>query len=129
MAYTILSASKFVSKLKATVHTSGKLGFSDVTAKELGFADNEDHFVKFAQDTENPLVLYLINRTPDDGDSFKVCKSGAYYYVNAKLMFESLGIDFINKTIIFDMIKIHDEIGEVYKMAKRELDKPKKNEK
>ncbi len=129
MAYTILSASRFVSKLKATIHTSGKLGFSDATAKELGLTDNEDHFVKFAQDTENPFVLYLINRTPDDGDSFKVCKSGTYYYINAKLMFESLGVDFVNKTIIYDMIKLHDDEGEVYKMTKRELEKPKKDEK
>lgn len=34
MGYTILSASKYVSKLKATVHASGKLGFSEVTAKD-----------------------------------------------------------------------------------------------
>ena len=130
MAYTILSASRFVSKLKATVHASGKLGFSDVTAKELGFSNNqEDHFVQFAQDNENPSVLYLINGTADDGDSFRVCKAGAYYYVNAKLMFDSLGIDYINKTIIYDMSRYQTENGNVYKMAKRELNKASKEEK
>ena len=129
MGYRILSASRFVSKLKATVHASGKLGFSEVTAKELGLLDNEGHFVQFAQDTEDPSVLYLINGTADDRDSFKVCKSGAYFYINAKLMFDLLGVDYINKTIIYDMIKLHDEEGEVYRMTKRELAKPKKDEK
>lgn len=129
MGYRILSASRFISKLKATVHTSGKLGFSEVTAKELGLFNNEEHFVQFAQDTEDPSVLYLINGTADDGDSFKVCKSGAYFYINAKLMFDSLGVDYINKTIIYDMIKSSNEEGDVYRMTKRELPKSKKEEK
>lgn len=125
MGYRILSASRFVSKLKATVHTSGKLGFSEVTAKELGLHGDDNHFVQFAQDVEDPSVLYLINGTGDDGDSFKVCKSGAYYYINAKLMFDSLGVDYVNKTIIYDMIKTPNEEGNVYKMTKRELPKQK----
>ncbi len=129
MGYRILSASRFVSKLKATVHTSGKLGFSEVTAKELGLFKNEEHFVQFAQDTEDPSVLYLINETEDNKDSFKVCKSGAYYYINAKLMFDSLGVDYTNKTIIYDMIKSQNEEGDVYRMTKRELPKSKKEEK
>ena len=129
MGYRILSASRFVSKLKATVHTSGKLGFSEVTAKELGLFNNEVHFVQFAQDTEDPSVLYLINRTADDRDSFKVCKSGAYFYINAKLMFDSLGVYYTNKTVIYDMIKSQTEEGDVYRMTKRELPKPKKEEK
>lgn len=128
MGYTILSASRFASKLKATVHTSGKLGFSDATAKELGFTNQEDHFVQFAQDDENPSVLYLINGTADDGDSFRVCKAGAYYYVNAKLMFDTLGIDYINKTVIYDMNRHQEGFGKVYKMTKRELNKVSKEE-
>ena len=129
MTYTILSASRFVSKLKATVHASGKLGFSDATAKELGFNTQVDHFVQFAQDNENPSVLYLINGTTDDGDSFRVCKAGAYYYVNAKLMFDALGIDYNNKTVIYDMNRYQTENGNVYKMTKRELNKATKEEK
>ena len=129
MGYTILSASRFTSKLKATVHTSGKLGFSDATAKALGFTNQEDHFVQFAQDDVNPSVLYLINGTDDDGDSFRVCKAGAYYYVNAKLMFDTLGVDYINKTVIYDMNHCQEDNGDVYKMIKRELNKAPKEEK
>lgn len=129
MAYTLLSASRFVTKLKATVHASGKLGFSEITAKELGFSGDVDHFVQFAQDDDNPAVLYLINDTPDDGDSFKVCKAGTYYYINAKLMFDSLGVDYTNKTVIYDMGKAQGGEGNVYKMTRRELERQKKEEK
>ena len=126
MGYTILSASKYVSKLKATVHASGKLGFSEVTAKELGLGQVPDQFVQFAQDDDNPSVLYLINGTSDDGDSFKVCKAGSYFYINAKLMFDSLGVDYVNKTIIYDMSRLQGGEGNVYKMIKRELERPQK---
>ena len=85
--------------------------------------------MQFAQDTEDPSVLYLINGTADDRDSFKVCKSGAYFYINAKLMFDSLGVDYINKTIIYDMIKSPNDEGDIYRMTKRELPKSKKEEK
>ena len=42
-------------------------------------------------------------------------------------MFDALDIDYTNKTIIFDMIKLQEENSEVYKMTKRELDKQKKD--
>ena len=125
MGYKVLSASKYTSRLKATIHASGKLGFSEATARELGLKDNSENYIQFAQDDENPDLLYLINNTMDDGDSFKVCKAGAYYYVNTKVMFDSLGIDYISKTIIFDIIKLQDTVNEVYKMIKRELERTK----
>lgn len=123
MQYKILSASKFNSKLRAAIHASGKLGFTEATSKELGFEAGLEHFVQFAQDSENPSILYLINGTSDDGDSFKVCKSGMYYYVNTKMMFDSLEIDYVGKSVIYDMARVQDEEKEIYKMVKRELDR------
>lgn len=127
MGYTILSASKFTSKLKATIHTSGKLGFTEVTAKELGFGDSTDNYIQFAQDDDNPEILYLINDAIDDGDSFRVSKAGKYYYVNTKLLFDSLGIDYVNSTVIFDMIKTKVGDKEMYKMTPRALRKTKQD--
>ena len=125
MGYTILSASKYTSKLKATVHTSGKLGFTEVTARELGFKEDTENFVQFAQDDENQDILYLINDAIDDGDSFRINKAGKYYYVNSKLLFDSLGIDYVNQTVIYDMINIKIGDKEMYKMTPRLLKKSK----
>ena len=125
MGYTILSASKYTSKLKATVHTSGKLGFTEVTAREFGFNENAENFVQFAQDDENQDILYLINDAIDDGDSFRINKAGKYYYVNTKLLFDSLGVDYINNTVIFDMVKIKIGDKELYKMTSRVIKKSK----
>ena len=113
------------SKLKATVHTSGKLGFTEVTARELGFKEDAENFVQFAQDDENQDILYLINDAIDDGDSFRINKAGKYFYVNTKLLFDSLGVDYINNTVIFDMVKIKIGDKELYKMISRVIKKSK----
>lgn len=89
----------------------------------------KEQLIKYNDDDDNPSVLYLINGTSDDGNSFKVCKAGSYFYINAKLMFDSLGVDYVNKTIIYDMSRLQGGEGNVYKMIKRELERPQKGEK
>lgn len=129
MGYKIISAKKFQTKLKATVHKSGKLGFADAAAKELGFASNAEPYVKFAVDEENPSILYLINVKEGDEDSFRVNKAGNYYYVNTRLMFDSLQIDYINETVIYDMIKVEGIENDVYRMNKRTTKRAEKEDK
>lgn len=129
MGYKIISARKFQAKLKATVHKSGKLGFTDAAAKELGFGSKSEPFVKFAQDEEDPSILYLINTKEGDADSFRVNKAGNYYYVNTRLMFDALSIDYIKETVIFDMIRISDEEDGIFKMNKRTAKRTDKEEK
>ena len=117
MGLKIISASQFAIRLKCTIHRSGKLGFTEATARHLEFNDNSA--VKFAEDDENSDILYLINKTEMDDDAFKVCKAGRYFYVNTKLMFDNMGIDYKNKTVMFDMIRMKEIEGEVYKLVKR----------
>lgn len=119
MGYRVISAKNFQTKLKATVHKSGKLGFTNSAAQELGFFDKADPHVKFAIDEDNPSVLFLINMKEGDADSFRVNKAGKYYYVNTRLMFDSLQIDYVTETVMFDMIKVNDEEDGVYRMNKR----------
>ena len=64
MGFTVLNASQYTIRLKATIHSSGKLGFTEATARELGFGDKS--FVKFAQDDDDKAILY--------GDVYKLNK-------------------------------------------------------
>ena len=117
MGFTIINASQFTIRLKATIHSSGKLGFTEVTARELGFGDNS--FVKFAQDNDDKTILYLINNTSQDDEAFRVCKAGRYFYINTKIMFDSLDVDYKSKTVIFDLVRVKVADGDVYKLNKR----------
>lgn len=120
MAITIISAKQFARNLKATIQKSGKLGFTEEFANVLDFASKK--YAKFARDDENG-VLYLVIINNEEEDAFQIKLSGKYYYVPAKLMFDMLGFDYKNNTIIFDLIRqfsLDEELqGQVFKMLPR----------
>lgn len=125
MALIFYKNESSTSKLKATVQKTGKLGFTEATSRHLKFG--ESSVVQFAEDDQNKGTLYLIN-APDSHDetAFKVCKAGRYFYVNAKALFDKLGLDYESNTIIFDLKRVIEYTDmEVYKMKKRVL--PRKN--
>ena len=53
MNIQVLSAKKYSQKLKVTIQATGKLGFSDETAKEMELADRAA-FIKFLIDSDTP---------------------------------------------------------------------------
>lgn len=122
------SAKRYNAKLKVTIQATGKLGFTDDTAKELELSTRT--YIKLGADESDPGVMYLVVLQDADEDAFKVCKAGDYYYLPTSVLFMSLGYDFRNKTIIFDLTrsKEFDEEfgGKVYKLNKRESDKKKR---
>jgi hypothetical protein len=117
MGLKILSAKKFNVNLKCSIHSTGKLGFTDGTMKALELSEKSG--VKFAQDDMNEEILYLINCKETDEDAFKVNKAGNYFYVNAKSLFDNLRFDYRKNTIIFDMVEVPEEGVGVYKLIKR----------
>lgn len=130
MAINIISAKQFATKLKVTIQASGRLGFTDETSKALDLQSGK--FAKFAQDNEKSL-LYLIIIKIGDEDAFPIRESSGYFYVPAKQMFDMLGFDYENNTIMFDLIRqpsFDDDLqGQVYLMKQRSnRRKEKKNE-
>jgi len=130
MSITILSAKQFATKLKATIQATGRLGFTSETATALDFKSGK--FAKFAKDDENDS-LYLIIINEGNEDAFSIRESSGYYYVPTKVMFDTLGFDYENNTIMFDLVRQpsldNDLQGQVYFMKQRQLkNKEKKNE-
>lgn len=125
MALIIYKNSETLGRLKATIQRTGRLGFSDATAKALDLANVKA--VQFAGDNEDPEVMYLINNTSEEDEkSFRVYKSGQYYHVNTRALFSELGVDYENFSVIFDLTRDKTfEDMEVYRMKKRIL--PRKN--
>lgn len=128
---TIIKTRDFNVKLKATIHSSGRLGFTADTATALSLSSSS--YAKFAKDDEDDKALYLIITKTEDEDSFKVTKSGAYYYLPTTLMFESFGFDYKKFNIMFDLVRMSDldELleGQVYKLNKRILVRKEKKTK
>lgn len=107
-------------RLKATIHTTGKLGFSADAIDLLGI--NENKSIAFGQNQDDPLDtnLYAIIYEGKNENAIKISKAGAYYYVNTKSLFDKIGIDYKNVKIMFDIIKIEENGNEILKFSKRE---------
>ena len=86
----------------------------------------------FAQDDENGS-LYLIINSERSEDAFEIRVSSGYYYVPTKVMFDTLGYNYEDGNIMFDLIRQpsldNDLQGLVYFMKQRQTkNKDKKNE-
>ena len=130
MTIKILSAKEFATKLKATIQASGRLGFTGETAIALNLKAGK--FAKFAKDDENG-ALYLIIINESSEDAFSIRESSGYFYVPTKVMCYTLGYDYENNTIMFDLVRQisldKDLQGQVYFMKQRQTrNKDKKND-
>lgn len=116
-----IDLSKYNVKLRASIQASGRLSFTDATIKALSIG--EATRIGIGRDEEDES-LFMVFTVPTDENSFRIVKSGKNYYLPTKSMFDSFGFDYVNNTIIFDMIRMPEldaEIGgEVYKLNKRE---------
>ena len=127
MTIRILSAKQFATKLKATIQASGRLGFTSETANALDFKSGK--FAKFAKDDENGSLYLIISE-----DAFSIRESSGYYYVPTKVMFDTLGFNYENGNIMFDLVRqpsLDDDLqGQVYFMKQRQIKtrEKKKNE-
>ena len=113
--------------IKATVHFNGRLGFSASAAKLmqlltgtlLKIANNEED-----KDTGN---LYIVKVDKPDEETYRVVKAGSYYYLNAKLLFDELGVDYKGKKVIYDIQEITYMNDKIYKLNRRVRDRRKKH--
>lgn len=120
MKIRILSVREYTSRLKATIQATGRLGFTEETARVLSLSS--DRFIKIAYDDETE-TFYLVVMTNQDPDAFKVCSAGDYFYLPTASLFRAMGVDYESMSVIFDLsrdMSLDKELGgSVYKMNKR----------
>lgn len=126
MKLKFIKAEETERNAKATVHTTGKLGFSRDAIDYLGIS--EDSTIQFAQNAEdeNDMNLYAKIYPSMQEGAFKIYKAGEYFYVNTKNMFDALGIEYKKTKIIYDLVKGDYEGENIIKMLRREIIKKKK---
>jgi hypothetical protein len=121
MKLKFLDAKEFEANLKCTVQGNGKLNFSAAAINILSL--NNQKSVKFAmnEDAKSGEELYIIILDNIANDAFKVNKAGNYYYLNAKALFDNLGMDYKSHSIIFDIVKTEEIVDGhiVYKLNRR----------
>lgn len=90
------------SVIKASIHKTGKLGFSSGAQEFLNLKETSSFKVGFNPNDEG--MIYLVPTT-DENQAFKVSKAGDYYYINLKHVFDKKGIEYQSKSVIYDIKK------------------------
>lgn len=120
MALSILSASDYGIRLKATIQATGRLGFTDSTASNLNLSKKK--WAKFAKDSETESLFIGFSEEGND-DAFEIKMTSGYYYIPAKALFDALGYDYARHNIMFDLVRYSENdaalAGEAYKMCPR----------
>lgn len=118
----ILSSKEYSSKLRVSIQSTGRLSFTEETARFLRLS--EAMYVKFGQDDTDSKLLYLIRPVEMDDDCFEVRTSGKYYYVPTKSLFDALGVEYGEDcNCLYNLIREpgmdKDAGGTVYRMQLR----------
>lgn len=115
-------AQVYTVRLKATIQSTGRLGFTFDTMEMLKLTP--ECSIYLAPDDSNKRVMYMGVLRERKDDAFPVLSSGKYVYLNTRQLFETLGIDFVNNVNIFDLSRFEegDEVmeSECYKMVRRD---------
>lgn len=109
--------------IKATVHKSGKLGFSQGASKLIDFEKNKLFKIgrkKDANDSTNE-VLYLIPVENEDELTFKVMRAGAYYSMKIKRLLSQMNIDYRNEneTVSYDIDEVKEGDKRYFKLVRK----------
>lgn len=123
MRIKFIKANELRPQAKATAHQTGKLGFSSECEEYMGIKEGMGLSIGVNEEDDSDLNLYaLVQDKPEEG-SFKILKTGDYFYINAKLLFQELDIDFKNKRVIFDIKKTELDDLSIFKFHRREISK------
>ena len=112
-------------KPKATIHTSGRLGFN---IEAISFMElSKRKFFKIAVSDEDGVSvnnIYLIEQDNSQGAA-KIAKAGDYYYLNVGSLFDELEEDYKAFTIIYDIKKQLYDGKDMFVLKKRKPIKKK----
>ncbi|MES2810267.1 MAG: hypothetical protein V4619_16660 [Bacteroidota bacterium] len=105
--------------VKATVHKTGKLGFSSGAGKKFDFEVNRYYKIGRNKADKEDKALYMLNSSEEDKSSYKVSKAGDYYYLRIKNIIDSLGYDYLNESVIFNIQEVESGESKYYKLIRR----------
>ena len=113
------SSSKY-GVVKATVHKTGKLGFSSGANKYMKLEEIKYFNIGTNKNDIEDQSLYLVPIEEETDKSFNLVKAGDYYYITIKNVLRDLKIDYKNETVIFDIDE--EEINEIriFKLNRRD---------
>ena len=112
------SSSKY-GVIKATVHKTGKLGFSSGASKMMNLEEVKFFNIGLNRAVEEDKSLYIVPIEKENDKAFKLVKAGEYYYIFIKNILRELKIDYKSESVIYDIDEISSNNTVYYKLTRR----------
>lgn len=107
----------FSTRLKATIHKTGKLGFTLAASKKMGLAKGKRASIGINQDDPADKSLYILINDAGTKDGSIIAKAGDYYYIKMDAIFDKMGIDYKSRRVIFDITEQDYNGRTIYKLS------------
>ena len=117
---TFFNPDELDKNLKVTIHKTGKMGFTMDAAKKLSLADMKAANIGINKEDPEDDCLYLVIYKGINDGKFRISKAGSYYYINTKILFDNLKLDYSKGNVSYDMAEEKDDDEIMYKLKKRD---------
>jgi len=130
MKINFIKPSSLDRNLKATLHQSGKIGFTSEAAIKMNLSIEKSLMIGVNDEDTSDKNLYVMVNSPKQEDAFPILKAGAYFYVNTKPLFKKLKWDYESISYTFEISEEEIEGEKIYKFktTKKERSKDEKKE-
>ncbi|MBK5272716.1 MAG: hypothetical protein JJE22_17085 [Bacteroidia bacterium] len=128
MKLKFISPAKQTPVYRASVHRTGRIGFTIETAKEFGITIDKSMGIAVNEDDPNDTAIYGMLHDKGKPDTYKIMKGGNYHSVNARSFFDTVGIDYSKGDIYYNVSGIDIDGIKVLKFSIRNVEKISKIE-
>jgi hypothetical protein len=94
MKLKFINPDELDNNVKATIHKTGKLGFTAKAAKRFNLKQGMSVSIGINEDNKNDKNLYIVFNKEPKSDSFRISKAGGYFYAQTKGLFQHLCVDY-----------------------------------
>ncbi len=126
MKISFFNPQDFEGNIKATIHSSGKLGFTEAAIEKLEIGQKAGARIGINESDSTDKNLYVLLVDAEEEGAFKISKAGAYYYINTKTLFDNMQVPYNTSRISYDIVPIIIEGVKMYKFLYREKAKEAK---
>lgn len=118
----LLDATRLSKSAKATIQSSGRLGFSGEAIKLMELKENQTILILKDNDS-NDLAAVVVEG--EDKRGFFLKRSGTHCYLRMKNYFDQAGIDYKKRRVMFDITQLDEtfENKPVFRFSYREIER------
>ena len=123
MKLKFITPEKAAPVYRASVHRTGKIGFTIETAEHFKINVDKSLALAINEDDVNDKCLYGVLNDGLPENAYKIMKAAKYHSVSAKSFFETVGIDFSKGDVSYTINEIEIDGAKMLKFTPRNIEK------